>query len=75
MHGDTILDLPVHSRVHIINGGTRIVQHDAPARKISGETGVSKPPDNGCIGYVLRTGFNTSQVRFFNVWRKMEIAV
>ena len=49
-----------------MNGGTRVVQHDSPARKSGGsapnEGGVSRPPDNGCIGYVLQTGFNTSQV-------------
>uniref|UniRef100_H2YAS3 Cation-transporting ATPase n=1 Tax=Ciona savignyi TaxID=51511 RepID=H2YAS3_CIOSA len=59
---DTILDLPTHTRVHIVSGGTRIVQHDPPARSSAGvKEGASRPPDNGCVGFVLRTGFSTSQ--------------
>jgi len=68
-NGDTVLDLDAHSRVHLISGGTRIVQHDPPAKVNSSSadqsnvvtSGVSRPGDNGCVGYVLRTGFSTSQ--------------
>ena len=36
-------------KLHILFGGTKVLQHTAPAK------------EPGCIGYVLRTGFHTSQ--------------
>lgn len=45
---DRKLDID-QDKLHILFGGTKILQHTAP----------SKEP--GCIGYVLRTGFHTSQ--------------
>ena len=55
---ETILNIARDSKLHMVSGGTRVVQHTPPVR-----SGVEfKSPDNGCIGFVLRTGFNTSQV-------------
>lgn len=52
-----VLDLVRDARLHIISGGTSIVQNNPPEKSTKGLRG----PDNGCIGYVLRTGFNTNQ--------------
>ncbi|KAI8427567.1 hypothetical protein MSG28_002072, partial [Choristoneura fumiferana] len=52
------LDPEGDGKLHMLYGGTKIVQHSSPSK--SGSAGL-KAPDNGCIGYVIRTGFNTSQ--------------
>ncbi|GMF46859.1 unnamed protein product [Phytophthora fragariaefolia] len=47
-----------HKR-HVLFGGTKVVQHTVPSLKDS--LRVTTSPDGGCIGFVLRTGFGTTQ--------------
>ena len=55
--GNEVLNLSEHRKLHILNGGTKVVNHTPPAKTTAG----LKSPDNGCIAYVLKTGFSTSQ--------------
>lgn len=48
------------SKLHVLFGGTKILQHTAPEKSANSHNTV-KPMDNGCLGYVIRTSFNTSQ--------------
>ncbi|KAI5635407.1 e1-E2 ATPase domain-containing protein [Phthorimaea operculella] len=52
------LDPEGESKLHMLFGGTKIVQHSSPSKSTAAGL---KAPDNGCIGYVIRNGFNTSQ--------------
>ena len=52
-----------HKR-HVLFGGTKILMCTPANSKTSDAvhtTSIKAPPDHGCIGYVLRTGFHSSQ--------------
>ena len=52
----SLLNFETHSKIHVVFCGTKVVQ-TTNNKHIAG----LKSPDNGCIGYVLRTGFYTTQ--------------
>lgn len=56
---DDHLSIKSGHKSHILFGGTRVLTHTPSA--VSNATPPTKAPDNGCICYVLRTGFGSSQ--------------
>ncbi|OQR97175.1 P-type ATPase (P-ATPase) Superfamily [Thraustotheca clavata] len=57
------LDMKSGHKVHILFGGTTIMQHDAgtPSTPLPKQAAIPATPDKGCLAYVLRTGFSASQ--------------
>ncbi len=61
IHINTSLYTYTGDKIHVVFGGTRVMQATLDADTYP--KGVPRPPDNGCLGYVIRNGFNTSQGR------------
>ncbi|GMF17501.1 unnamed protein product [Phytophthora lilii] len=58
------LDMKSGHKVHVLFGGTTVMQADTSSEGQPGATPIQKiphSPDNGCTAYVLRTGFSSSQ--------------
>ena len=45
----------------VVMGGTTVLTHTSPSDEEARHVGVPLPPDGGAVGFVLRTGFYTSQ--------------
>lgn len=56
---ETELSIKDTHKTHILFGGTRVLTHTSGV--VSNATPSTRAPDGGCVCYVLRTGFGSSQ--------------
>eukprot|EP00795_Rhopilema_esculentum_P010920 gene10920-19754_t len=56
-NGDELFQEQTHGKLHVLSSGTKVVNNTPVPKTASG----LKAPDNGCVAYVIKTGFNTSQ--------------
>ncbi|KAI9934332.1 hypothetical protein ASPWEDRAFT_737444 [Aspergillus wentii DTO 134E9] len=62
--GDDLIEPDGLDKNAFVHGGTKVLQITHPNTTIDGaepSTGVTAPPDNGALGIVVKTGFETSQ--------------
>jgi len=59
-NSDDLLDIKGQHRVHILNGGTEILQF-IPSEENTDLSHIAKPPATGIVCYVLKNGFETKQ--------------
>ncbi|KAJ1674926.1 putative cation-transporting ATPase 1, partial [Spiromyces aspiralis] len=57
--GRDVLEMEGNDKNNTLFGGTKILQVTPPEADTAASIPI--PPDSGCVGYVLRTGFGTSQ--------------
>lgn len=60
--GDKLSVSDSDAKLHVLFGGTKILQHTSPQKTAnSNSICTMKPTETGCLGYVMRTSFNTAQ--------------
>jgi cation-transporting ATPase 13A1 len=59
------LNIESGDKVHVLFSGTLLMQHRGDESGTHGD--VPNPPDGGCVVYVLRTGFSSSQGRLMRM--------
>lgn len=61
---NTLLDISAETNANkrnMVYGGTKLILHKSSSSLSIALSGISRPVDHGCLAYVVRTGFYTSQ--------------